>query len=307
MQLSNLTIVKKIKQLPCFAEQICEVKTIEQGLSGHNFKVTTYQEDKQAPVDYFVKWFKSPSEQSQVEVSTTRFFAQQGLSPQVLFSSQDCLVSRFVAGGTLQTHWEQGTLSKDICLKQTARLLATLHKVVVGSSLETFDMSSLLNTLLNNATLLSSEHELLIRTINQLPKLQSEKSPVVCHGDANFSNVLKETQHQFWLIDFECSILTDAEFDIAMSIAINLLDESAKGVLMQEYQKLSAGLLDVDLVDAYLPYCYLINALWFIAKAKCAPHATGLGYKAKEQLLYFDKCANLPVSLQQALNAYLIS
>ena len=127
--------------------------------------------------------------------------------------------------------------------------------------------------------------------IDQLPLSNNDEREVLCHGDLNFANIIKPLHIEerdngeessttvnectFLLIDFESSCVAHPAFDIAMCIAINRLDRtialsSLIDIFLNNLRRFNKSLygFSYEMVMRYLPYCYLINSLWYFAKAK---------------------------------------
>lgn len=279
-------VVANIKKLACFANTPCEVSFIGNGLSSNNLKVTTLDPLKQPTGYYFVKWFGDSTKTSGHEIAAAQRAMQHGLAPKVIYWSAQCLVTDFIHGQTLQCLLSTAPSQLSSAVEQTVLLLARLHLLPASNTEEPFDISSLLTTLTADCHFNAVQLETVNLVLARLPNIEHSKAPVVCHGDANFSNVLVDRNAQHWLIDFECSIFTDAEFDLAMCITINLLDKQLITAMQQIYKQVTNNDIDVTLVNNYLPYCALINALWFIAKAKKSPKTAILLEHAKQQLTW---------------------
>jgi hypothetical protein len=71
---------------------------------------------------------------------------------------------------------------------------------------------------------------------------------------------------------------------MAMFIAINTLSEHETSEALKAYQKTSNHpLLDEKLTQAYLPLCYLINALWYDNASRLNLNAKTLKIKSEQQ------------------------
>ncbi|WP_286271003.1 phosphotransferase [Thalassotalea hakodatensis] len=291
--MKNVDIDKKevladIKQLSCFASLSCDIDFLDQGLSSNNVKVTTFDPQQQVTAQYFVKWFSGAEQAARGEVAIARLAMQYGLAPMVIYSSEEYLVTDFVQGETLQSILLKQPSQLSSAVEQTVSLVAQLHQLPASNMVEPFDILALLSSLKADCHFNSAHLNDVNHVIAQLPAIERSITPVICHGDANFSNVLVDDTDRHWLIDFECSIFTDAEFDIAMCIAINQLNDNAVSTMLQTYQQCSGKRLSSQLVNTYIPYCALINALWFIAKAKKSPQKATFLKHAEQQLTQIE-------------------
>ncbi|MDO6425521.1 phosphotransferase [Thalassotalea sp. 1_MG-2023] len=277
-------VVNNTRQLTCFASLPCSIDFINQGLSHNNVKVTTFDRHQQVSAQYFVKWFNSDAQTALHEIASAKLAMQHGLAPKIVYSSDECFVTEFIQGESLQSLLSKQPSQLSSAIRQTAVLLAQLHQIPANNSCKPFDIHALLTTLTADCNVTASQANEISQLIAQFPRLEHSNAPVICHGDANFSNVLVDITERYWLIDYECSIFTDAEFDIAMCIAINQLDDHAISIMQHVYQQHSGCQLSLSLVNTYQPYCALINALWFIAKAKKSPQETILLKHAEQQL-----------------------
>lgn len=128
--------------------------------------------------------------------------------------------------------------------------------------------------------------------LHEKMKIDQDKSLVLCHGDANFSNVLiAETGN--YLVDFECASWSEREYDLAMLIAINELPLALLSSITTEYKRLSGVEICDAKVRCFLPYCLALNALWFMKRAIEIPIYSRVLEKAQSQIELL-KCANNP-------------
>ncbi|MDN3651539.1 phosphotransferase [Thalassotalea ponticola] len=89
---------------------------------------------------------------------------------------------------------------------------------------------------------------------------------VSCHGDLNFNNVL--STDRFCLIDFDCAVSAEPEWDIAMMIAINDLPQKYIVASCHCYNQQKLPIqptVTAEKVTRYLDICRLINGLWFLS------------------------------------------
>jgi len=301
--LHSLTDEKKLHQLrklPCFAQQtISNISVIEAGLSQASFHVTC--EGK----SYFAKYLVEHS----IETRVSQLTAAHGLSPKVIYAEQRWLITDFIVGQGL----EKSQQSEDEKLAIMISLLRQCHTIschvqdnkeqAVLSSVPTLDIPTITRQLLQQLQLSKAQSQTLKPLIfllqQNLVKACSgvdNTKLVLCHGDANFSNVIasenslvkgldKDRKMSHQLLDFECARIAPPEYDLAMLLAVNDIDFSKAAMVNSYYQQLNEALNKagniVDnvskhankayettensllLVTCYYELSILINALWY--------------------------------------------
>lgn len=301
--LHSLTDEKKLHQLrklPCFAQQtISNISVIEAGLSQASFHVTC--EGK----SYFAKYLVENS----IETRVSQLTAAHGLSPKVIYAEQHWLITEFIVGQGL----EKSKQSEDEKLAITISLLRQCHTIsfhaqdnkeqAILSSVPTLDIPTIISKLLQQLQLRKAQTKALKALIyllqQNLAKAYDDVDNiklVLCHGDANFSNVIsaenspmtstdksREIVHQ--LLDFECARIAPPEYDLAMLVAVNDIEFSKASMINTCYQQMKQSLNNagniVDnanfysrktskttnksflLVTCYYELSILINALWY--------------------------------------------
>jgi len=202
---------------------------------------------------------------------------QLGIAPKPLFSDQRYFITEFIEGVNLAQH----AISTDDKVDITLPSLIKLHQSSF-KNLPKLDFVARINELIMAAQLTAQQK----RKIHPFVRLFKENNNslkkgllVPCHGDVNFANVLlnsnqpKDTVPGL-LIDFEYVGLAELEFDLAMFIAINdlIAGQAVENVILKiakQYQALSPYKLQpcVDKITNYLLLCFLMNGLWYQAKA----------------------------------------
>jgi len=137
----------------------------------------------------------------------------------------------------------------------------------------------------------------LLKIIKKITKfLSANKNLVLCHGDLNDENIrlsaefkTSELTEKTWLVDFECSSLAEAEYDVAMYLAINQLSERNIDEVIDCYQQHSSLQLNHEKVRNYLACCYLINGLWYLEAGSEGEQANAFAAKACQQFVLFDQ------------------
>jgi thiamine kinase-like enzyme len=243
------TIRKKLVALPFF-KQIKEIQELEKGASHHCFKVIT------GNGNYFAKYFESDRATRENEHKVTVVAAKAGITPRILHCSTHWLITDFIEG---QLTDEQTTDKKIII---ATGLIKKCHQLKID--LTPLDLHAILDYLTKYQDFRFEQLNVIRSIIKKLPKIQEVQSLVVCHGDVNFSNILF-TKNPY-LIDFEYACLAEPEYDLAMMIAINLLNVQQQQLLLSRYEEISPGKLCYENLKSYLSYCYLINGLWCLLK-----------------------------------------
>ncbi|MFT5757837.1 MAG: thiamine kinase-like enzyme [Alteromonadaceae bacterium] len=243
-------IKQKLSALPFF-DQIKDVQDIEEGASHSCFKVIT------AKGNYFAKYFESDRATRQNEHQITLLAAQVGITPPVLHCSTHWLITDFIETQCLNAQ----TLDKKLMI--IVGLINQCHQL--KARLAPLNLHAILDYLLSDKTLVFAHVNAIRCVIKQLPDINIVQSLVVCHGDVNFSNILFAKKP--FLIDFEYACLAEPEYDLAMIIAINLLNSAQQKILLSQYEKISSVNICYENLNSYLSYCYLINGLWCLLKA----------------------------------------
>lgn len=296
--------IHQLRQLPCFTQQtVSNISVIEAGLSQASFHVVCEGRS------YFAKYLVENS----IEPRVSQLTAAHGLSPKVIYAEQHWLITEFIVGQGL----EKSKQSEDEKLAITISLLKQCHAIschvqdnkeqAVLSSVPTLDIPVIISQLLQQLKLSKAQTQALKSLIyllqQNLVKAYSDVDNiklVLCHGDANFSNVMaaenslasakftgtdkdREIAHQ--LLDFECARMAPPEYDLAMLMAVNDIDFSKAAMINTLYQQMKQAPNKADnIVDNVSSYanktsvatensllmvtcCYdlsiLINALWY--------------------------------------------
>ena len=309
--MQQTSLIQSLNHLPCFSN-ITHVTSLDSGFSQPCYKVTTSEKN------YFVK---SNPFSSLLALTLNQLAAKNGLSPAIIYQDDNWLVTDFIEGQHLDEYCNEGLIDdfesfNTKRIQSAVNLMVKCHKLPITAELQITNSSpEYLNGNLNNTligieslnclklcnnlieltnfpvekvaklarfALLSDNH--LQSVLTQINECNPQKQLVGCHGDINFSNVIIASDNTPWLIDFECASLAPAEFDMAMFIAINTLSEHETSEALKAYQKTSNHpLLDETLTQAYLPLCYLINALWYDNASRLHPNAKTLKIKSEQQ------------------------
>jgi thiamine kinase-like enzyme len=203
-----------------------------------------------------------------------------------------------------------------------SQILARFHFHVLKASqkqlstIKTLSLKDILLKLAYSASLTRKQLDLttdiVSHSINRLENHLGDKvgrtASVCCHGDLNFSNIIANAGN-LKVIDFEAASMMPAEYDIAMMLAVNELDESKIDVASQnyldQYQACQDSatrierLLDQPLIHAYYLIAILINGLWYLSKSSHSDtspaHKTKLFEKACSQFRLSPMTAAIPL------------
>lgn len=261
-------LVIALQSLTCF-HSIESIVPITSGLSCYCFKLVADGKE------FFAKYINSDFLNNEVKVA--QLAANSKLTAQIIYHNQQWLICSFISGDNLN----DSNLPQQEKATTAIALMAQCHtlKTVNERDISSIDINQITTDLIDStkanyytcqqlsylkiaASQLKTLIELSSRSDNNITE------DVCCHGDLNFSNILLDDNNKAWLIDFECSILAPAEFDIAMFIAINELRDSSLTDVIHQYKKqynehCPQRSINTELVSHYLLLCYFINALWY--------------------------------------------
>ncbi len=225
-------LTSELQMLTCF-QSINSITPITSGLSCFSFKVVADGKE------FFAKYIDNDSLGN--EIKTAKIAAQHKLTPEIYFYNTHWLVCTFIHGDNLAS--SKAPVQDKV--KTAIKLMAKCHALKIDMiPLDIFDIC---RGLINDAKEGYYNHQQSLHLQSIVPKLQQLIEPnnlidaddstedVCCHGDLNFSNILVNEKNESWLIDFECSLLAPAEFDIAMFIAVNELDKASLSDVIQQY------------------------------------------------------------------------
>lgn len=282
---TNAQMKAELDLLPCFIN-IERISVIEQGYSHQSFKVIDQNKD------YFVKRLSNfqNDEQNNLEVEIS---LRLTITPTLIFASGHWQVYQYINGQSLLLTTLSLKNKINICLDAMVICHQELSPLSNKLKLATLNPKKVISEL---SISLSVQQQLLISRIADKLCTHLLISPVTfCHGDINFSNIIIDDRA--WLVDFECRCLADAEFDIAMMIAINELDYAPSNIIVEQcisrYHLKGNNKLELskNLIMRYLGFCYLINGLWY--KEQSGNMSSNLfKSKANKQFEYFDQLSS---------------
>ncbi|MBU2871728.1 phosphotransferase [Colwellia sp. E2M01] len=302
----NTSELTSLQSLPCFTD-IIEVTRFNKGLSHVCFKVTT------TVGNYFAKQLRD--ETAVKEASCSVYMANAGLSPDVVYHDKKWLITTFIEG--LSVAEIDANLDEQLVIATS--IMVRVHHVKSSSfvsankfslpCLTELDIASTINDLLTDSNSLEAQQRVLLQDMGKVlaSRIDHQKALlntalVFCHGDINYSNLLIDEQQSVWLIDFECVQLAPREFDIAMYIAINNIPFELIDHVISNYQQYALeNNINRPLVNLYISYSLLINALWYVKKIATLPVTANSHYHilAKQQAVAFDNF-NLQFTMQLA-------
>jgi len=236
-----------LNNLPCF-NHIDNISEITSGLSQHCFKVSANGKT------YFAKTI-----QSNTEVTVALNAAKHNFSPAVVYYDSQWLITDYIESknlslSTMTTNQKITEALKMMvsCHQLNAKIARLMPKDIIGELIDENHFSSM-----QKATLMQLAQQI-------LPLDNDDKNDVCCHGDINFSNVLIDNNNHAYLIDYECSCLAPAEYDLAMFIAINNIDDNKIPAIIHQYQSLlPLKIVSHQKLKDYLYFSCFINSLWF--------------------------------------------
>lgn len=248
-------LIDALVDLPCFNaisnDSSIEISLIEKGQSSVCFYVLFNQQR------FFVKRFKSSI--INAEHIATKHAAKHNLAPNVIYANDNWLVSEFIEGKSLNDN----ALTIHDNINTSIKLMVQCHKITVD--VPVLDVFNTLDQYSYSDVFSKAQKEHFARVISTI-KRSKVSDLVFCHGDINFSNVL--VGDKSLLIDFECACLAEAEFDVAMFIAINALSKKEQLYTISFYEKKCNALLSKEKLLSYLQCSYLLNGLWYIERSR---------------------------------------
>lgn len=261
-------LVIALCSLPCFTKQdITKVTVINSGLSQSCFRV---QVDRN---EYFAKHITSGN----TEIFANQLATQFGISPTVIYEEEEWLITEFIHGELLQ----HDNISEDEQLTVLLSLLIKCHRLPILATAENNEQGKTepLNAALTIPNLaieqtisqlfqrLSQEQQRADKTylslaqvnslkeitksaleeVRKIRKKAGQSNDVFCHGDANFSNVIKQensnntsVEPHYQLIDFECACIAPIEYELAMLMAVNEFQSNKTEQITTLYSELSS-------------------------------------------------------------------
>jgi thiamine kinase-like enzyme len=299
----NKEIYEEIKALSCFVNHNCRIEPLTGGESHACFKVT-FSQNSLEEVSCFVKSLAGHQETAIAEIASNLLAAEAGLAPAIIYHSPLWLVCEFIIGDSL-ANFINGNLAHVSINKimVAMNLMVKTHQLKPSENHQILDIERLLVRQKNQQHVTSLQHVALNITISKIVPLQAEHIDLVlCHGDINYENIrlsdsFKENYslEKTWLVDYECSYLAEAEYDIAMFIAVNELCVEDIDTVINSYNQYSTVEVKVSInidkakVRTYLACCYLINGLWYFEAAAEGKQDQTLLAKARQQFNLFDQ------------------
>jgi thiamine kinase-like enzyme len=308
----NKATFAEIKALPCFVDGHCQIIPIIEGESHLCFKVVFSKTDRENY--YFVKSLAEHQLTSSAEVNGHLLAAERGLAPSIIFHSSFWLVSEFIEGYSLRQFCANNpkfSFSNKVTI--ATYLMAKNHQLTVSADHSLIDVVELLTSQINLPLYTQAQNVNLTKIIKKITNFKSSPNHLVlCHGDVNDENIRLSSEFEssqltekVWLVDFECSHLAEAEYDVAMYLAINQLSVSNIDEVVYRYQQHSPLHLNHKKVQGYLACCYLINGLWYLEAGVESEQASAFRAKACQQFLLFDQLALVEDKVVALLNPLL--
>lgn len=292
----NNPTYEEIKTLPCFAQGYCNVTPIIGGESHVCFKVDLSKDGTET--SYFVKSLAGHQETAKAEVAVNLLAAEAGLAPTIAYHSPLWLVCEYIHGESLERFSvEKASLTSHDKIMITMNLMSKVHQLKHPNNHPVLAINELLLNLAGDIKATHLQQAFVNEVIEKIMPLQlTSDNLVLCHGDVNYENIRLSDSfnkdhllEKTWLVDFECSCLAEAEYDIAMFIAINALNAEDVEVVIKRYQQYTKIRVDDAKVRTYLACCYLINGLWYLKLAIDDKKNLIARLKSRQQLVFFDQ------------------
>jgi len=296
----NSSITANVHDLPCFSGLSVQLSPIKQGLSHQCFLAKVIVDDsinaqRREPICYFIKCFVDHQATASKENQFAELFAKQGISPKVIYTDERYLVTEFIAGKPLSDL----TLNVADKISACITLMDRLHQLPLAPTTDTLSMYDELVKLVNQSHVNLEQRTGLLKLCHKVSNFQVLAPIVQCHGDINFTNVLRDKLNNDWLVDFESACLAPREYELAMFIAINCLSNHQAEMTIESYQVQTGKSLNMTLLEHYLPCCYLLNGLWFWQQRAISKKLTEL---ANAQFERFDRINPTQCSINRILS-----
>jgi len=220
--------------------------------------------------------------------------AENNLSPRVIYHDQHWLITDFIEGENLSL--SQQTINNKIFI--ATELMAKCHQL--NQQKKPLLPEHIVRELLARQAFSAQQYKSLLKYSQSIiaPLKEAKitapnigQKDVFCHGDLNFSNILISKTNKSYLIDYECACIAPAEYDLAMFIAINNIDDNRITTSITHYKKHISCDIDPVLLNHYLRFCYFINGLWYQQAYKKSGHEN-LYQLTKQQFYRLDSSQN---------------
>ena len=178
MTASSNNLEPSLFNLPLFKADVQQVTKINKGHSHQAFKVDTLTGS------YFAKFFKQPSKLIQ-EVEICQLLNKHDLSLPVIYADKHWLITKYIK--------EQVVTPTDK-LPHMLSLLSKLHHISLplNKTIKPLDFSLILADLIEYSCVKPSLRAVFSQTATTLlkPITDNDRLLVLCHGDANYENLL---------------------------------------------------------------------------------------------------------------------
>ena len=209
------------------------------------------------------------------ELILAKVAALKGLTPAIFYYDKQWFISDYIDGKNI-------TLTKKSLLTKitiSLKLMVRFHQLTELSSstrpeISTLNIADTLANILGSSIFSNNKQQKLrnafstlgdqIDTLITAELHNTAFSPVCCHGDINFSNVLTDKNNNTWLIDFEYGCFAPAEYDLAMFIAVNSIPLAHVTLCLDLYEQQANSPLNKQLLYYFILLSYLINGLWYL-------------------------------------------
>lgn len=265
-----------LNALTCFS-RVEHISEITSGASQHCFKINA---DNNV---FFAKTIHND-----IEPKIALSAAIKKLSPSVIYSDEHWLVTEFINANNLAETMRSGREKVNHAIK----LMGRCHQL--NEKPAELIPSTIMNNLIAQSHLSTQKNnELLLLAESILPSLSYAQNLVCCHGDVNFSNILIDQKHSTWLVDYECASSAPREYDLAMFIAVNNINENKIPYIIEQYEQQFCSVnIDINLLNNYLAFSYFINSLWYFNTSKSRDNITFFNLHQQQWEKFISASAN---------------
>ncbi len=293
MNTSQLQLnISQLNQLPCFA-RIDTITPLNSGLSCTSYKIQTPEGC------FFAKYSANTHNNAMAAINTNSAAATAGFAAKVIYSDQHWFVSEYINGIELKNM--ALTLNEKINI--AVKLMGQCHQLTFDkSTLNKLNSVKLIQAQLSSNLFTQQQGEIIENFCRNFSIDTSTNVFVTCHGDLNFSNILSTntSQNISYLVDFDCVCLAPIEYDIAMLLAVNSIEQKALPAVIASYQKQHHLIINNKMVMRYLSFCYVINGLWYMVQAEQQNNPLLKSY-AHQQFRLFDQLGIIDTSLYRLM------
>lgn len=249
---------------------IVSVQKFEQALTNQVFLLT--DENGQQAIFKRLNLQARDLQDRKRELLVQQLAHDNGLSPKVLACCDQYRLQEYITGNTLD-----GSPVDAQTIELLAAQLQIIHQLPAEHAQPqrlVFELKRLKKQLNN-----SVDQVEFLQMLNLATALDNSSTrDVLCHGDLSLNNVLRATDGQIKILDWEYAALAGAPYDLAFCCCINGFSAQQQALLISLYyflhkEHLSCSLAQLEKECAlYLSVFSYINELWaacFLANENC--------------------------------------